>query len=133
MKLSQVLFPGEYTASADPQKLSYNSSELRKFWSVENSVSEKNSGNGISGVCNENTRIVSPKLNWDASAIPSVEVDMAYNPDGGSAVLYFSGIENGKPFSASSVFTPSMINCISLGKFTHTNFGAPNAVNFVLL
>ena len=88
-------------ASADPQKLSFNSSELRKFWSVENSVSEKNSGNGISGVCNERTRIVSPKLNWDASAIPSVEVDMAYNPDGGSAVLYFSGIENGKPFSAS--------------------------------
>lgn len=85
----------------DPEKKSYTAKELSQYWSVQNALSEKNTVNSIAGECSENTKIVSPPLNWDAAKIPSVEVDMAYNPDGGPAILYFTGVEDGKTFTGS--------------------------------
>ena len=92
-------------ATATSSKMKYSGSELCKLWNVENSISLKNCSTKITGICNETTRIVSPDLNWDASKIPAVEVDMSYTPDGGSAILQFWGIENGKTFTGTLLRT----------------------------
>lgn len=87
--------------SPDPLKKSYNGKELRRFWSVQNAITEKFVPDALAGECRETTRVTSPTLLWRADEIPAVEVDMSYTPDGGPMTIHFTGEEDGKKFSGS--------------------------------
>jgi len=85
----------------DPTKRSYRGAELRQHWSVENAPSEVRSPDGLAGICTNATRIVSPPLAWNAAEVAAVELDAAFGPDGGPAVIFFRGEENGRAFTGS--------------------------------
>ena len=86
---------------ANPSKKTFSGTEIRQTWSIENAISERDFSDGLSCIASDRTRIVSPRLEWNATDVPAIELDMAYHPDGGSAIIYFTGIENGKTFTGS--------------------------------
>ncbi len=86
---------------ANPNQKNFNGAEMRRFWNLENPVSIDISGNLLAGKANLRSKVVSGKLNWNAESVKAIELDLAIAPECGSINMIFSGIADGKPYSAS--------------------------------
>jgi len=83
----------------DPACRNFDGRLLGRTWAVEKAIREDFPDDGISGVAGPGTRIVSPRLNWNAAEIKAVELDASFFPEGGFTRLRFTGEVDGKKIS----------------------------------
>ena len=84
----------------DPTRKIFEGEELVRAWHVENAALDKSGGEALCGLAGPTTRIVSSKLDWNASEVKAVELDASFFPEGGLLELRFTGEANGKTFSS---------------------------------